>query len=124
MKPLALAGLALALSLAPAAADDYLGSYQARLSADDHQASDGYQLDTAAQVVRQDRANWHVAGSNDDEDQGDDWFASKGARARLEQMLNRPAAMSQRTRRAIMNGEPLVEVEVYARSVSVRIVGD
>ncbi len=58
------------LSLAPVAAraDQYLGSYTARLSWNDHHASDGYALDNAAQVVRQDRANVHKFGKIDRED--------------------------------------------------------
>ena len=34
-----------------AAADEFLGSYVARISEQDHQASDGYPLDTAGQMV-------------------------------------------------------------------------
>ena len=113
----------LAAAVAPAAADRLLGSYQARLSQDDHKASDGYRLDTAAQVVRQDRANWHKFGSGDAEDEDDDWFGSTQARARLEQMLNRPGAIDDRTRRAILRGEPVVEVTVYQNSVRVDLVG-
>lgn len=36
----------------PASADQYLGSYVARISDRDHHASDGYELSTAAQMVR------------------------------------------------------------------------
>ncbi|MDN2568288.1 hypothetical protein N1F89_18850 [Aquibium sp. A9E412] len=118
----ALIGAALALPAGGALADQYLGSYVARLSWDDHHASDGYRLDTAAQVVRQDRANVHRFGIVDREDQDDPWFRSANARARLESMLNRPSAMSDRTRRAIMRGEPLVEVEVYRSSVRVQLL--
>ena len=102
-----------------AAADTYLGSYVARLSPHDHEASDGYPLDNAAQVVRQDRANYHKFGWIDAEDTGDSWFASAKARERLQAMLERRGAMDARTRRAIMNGTPLIEVEVYRRSVKV-----
>lgn len=105
-----------------AAQDQYLGSYVARLSWKDHEASDGYELDTAAQVVRQDRANVHSGFHTDEEDDFDNWFTSNSRRARFERMLNRPGAMSQGTRRAIMRGEPLVEVEVYRNSVRVNLV--
>ena len=37
-------------------------------------------------------------------------------------MLERPGAMDGATRRAIVNGEPLVEVEVHSSSVRVRIL--
>jgi hypothetical protein len=105
-----------------AAADEYLGSYQARISEQDHQASDGYPLDTAAQMVRQDRANWHKFGNGDSDDQDDPWFTSNSQRSRLERMLGQGGAMSSGTRRAIVNGEPLIEVEVYRNSVRVSII--
>lgn len=107
-----------------ASADEYLGSYVARISANDHQASDGYPLDSAAQMVRQDRANWHKFGYGDREDQDDPWFGSANARARFEKMLLRKGSMTQATQRAIMRGEPVVEVEVYRNSVRVSILGD
>ena len=123
--PIFAAGLlvALATGTSIAAADTFLDSYIARISADDHQASDGYPLDSAAQCVRQDRANWHKFGSGDAEDQGDDFFDSTAARARFEKMLLKPGAMTQATQRAIMNGEPVVEVEVYRNSVRVNVIG-
>jgi len=105
-------------------ADEFLGSYEARISDNDHQASDGYALDTAAQMVRQDRANWHKFGSGDAEDEDDPWFGSTGARARMEKMLNRNGAMSSSTRRRIVNGEPVVQVDVYRNSIKVSIIGD
>lgn len=115
------AGLASAPSLA--AADELLGSYVARISWKDHEASDGYKLDTAAQVVRQDRANVHLNIQTDEEDGDDSWFASKASRARLEKMLNQSGAMNSTTRNAILNGEPLIRVDVYRNSVKVKIIG-
>ena len=120
---LAAAALVLALGIGTAAADEYLGSYVARISDSDHQASDGYQLESAAQMVRQDRANWHKFGSGDAEDQDDPWFRSTAARARFEKMLLKGGAMSAATKRAIVNGEPVVEVEVYRNSVVVNVIG-
>lgn len=106
----------------PASADQLLGAYVARLSWKDHQASDGYVLDTAAQVVRQDRANVHRHIHTDEEDDIDVWFNSNAKRARFEQLLNKPGAMNSAMRRAILNGEPLIEVTVYRNSVKVRII--
>jgi len=114
--------LTVLVGAASASADEYLGSYQARISGQDHQASDGYPLDTAAQMVRQDRANWHKFGNSDSEDQDDPWFGSNGQRSRLERMLGQGGAMSSGVRRAIINGEPLIEVEVYRNSVRVSII--
>lgn len=106
-----------------ARADSPLGSYIARLSPQDHHASDGYRLDTAAQVVRQDRANWHKFGYGDREDEDDPWFRTAAARANLERMLNKAGAMDSATRSAILHGTPVVEVQVYRNRVTVDIIG-
>ncbi|CAN7418170.1 hypothetical protein LJR234_002849 [Mesorhizobium amorphae] len=116
--------LASALGTSAAKADDMLGSYVARISERDHQASDGFPLDSAAQMVRQDRANWHKFHRRDSDDEGDDWFSSNDDRADLQRMLERGGAMSSSTRRAIVNGEPLIQVDVYSRSVRVSILED
>jgi hypothetical protein len=82
---LALAAGALAmLTASQALADQFLGSYVARIGRADHFASDGYPLDTAAQMVRQDRANVHKFGKVDPGDESDPWFGSTASRARLE----------------------------------------
>jgi hypothetical protein len=106
----------------PAHADQLLGSYVARLSDQDHHASDGYALDTAAQVIRQDRANFHKFHQRDGEDSDDPWFASPDARARLERMLNSGGAMNEATRSAVFHGSPIVRVDVYRDSVRVEII--
>ncbi|MER8462761.1 hypothetical protein [Mesorhizobium sp. M1396] len=117
------AGLLLASLLGGAAhADDMLGSYVARISDRDHQASDGYALDNAAQMVRQDRANWHKFHRRDSDDEGDRWFRTNAQRADLQRMLERGGAMSSSTKRAIVNGEPLIQVDVYENSVRVSVL--
>ncbi len=116
--------LALCLAAGSARADSLLGSYEARISQRDKQASDGYALDTAAQMVRQDRANWHKFGSGDDEDQGDDFFATTQSRVKLENMLNKKDAMNPATRKAIVRGEPVIQVDVYRYSVRVGILAN
>lgn len=113
----------LAAAAGTAQADQLLGSYVARISGKDHRASDGYPLDTAAQMVRQDRANWHKFGRGDAEDEDDVWFTTTASRVRLERMLGRSGAMSASTRKAIVSGDPVVEVTVYANSVKVRVIG-
>lgn len=113
----------LSMSALPVLADSPLGSYIARLSPQDHFNSSGKRLDNAAQVVRQDRANCHRFGYGDPEDEHDRWFGSNNARARLETMLGRPGAMDQATRRAILSGTPVVEVQVYPSRVRVDIIG-
>lgn len=117
-----LAGLVATTAAFEAAANDYLGSYVARLSRVDHFASDGYPLDNAAQVVRQDRANVHRFGRADREDDFDPWFRTNAQRARLQNLLQRPGALGPRVRQAIMRGTPLISVDVYRSRVVVRIV--
>lgn len=119
------AAVALTASLAGAQAvraDELLGSYLARISDTDKQASDGYALETAAQMVRQDRANWHKYGSGDGEDQADDYLDSANSRARFERMLKAPGAMDADTRNAIVDGNPLIQVSLYRNSVSVELM--
>jgi len=116
------AGLLVAGFAATAHADDFLGSYVARISDEDHFASDGYRLDSAAQMVRQDRANYHKFHRRDRDDERDSWFRSNDDRARLERMLQRPGAMSGSTKNAIVRGEPLIQVDVYTRSVRVTVL--
>ena len=126
MKPI-VGALAAGLLIAPmafpvAAADELIGTYVARISWKDHEASDGYKLDTAAQVVRQDRANVHKHIQTDEEDDIDVWFTTNAKRSQFEKMLNKKGAIDQATRRAIMQGEPLIEVEVYRNSVRVTLL--
>ena len=106
-----------------ASADEFLGSYVARISYQDKQASDGYPLDTAAQMVRQDRANFHKFHNSDPNDENDVWFRSNDSRSRLERMLGQGGAMSSGVRRAIINNEPLIQVDVYRNHVEVTIIG-
>jgi len=65
-------------------ANDMMGSCIARISERDHHASDGYTLDNAAQIVRQDRANWHRFHQRDRDDEVGAWFRTDDQRARLQ----------------------------------------
>ena len=75
-------------------------------------------------MVRQDRANWHKFHRRDRDDEGDGWFRTNDQRADLQRMLERSGAMSSSTKRAIVNGEPLIQVDVYENSVRVSILED
>lgn len=98
-------------------------SYVARLSAADHFNSNGVRLTNVAAIIRQDRANLYVFGKGDREDEQDSFFADKGNRARLEAMLNRGTA-SKGARQAIVNGTPMIRVDVYSDFINVEIYGD
>lgn len=100
-----------------------LDSYIARLSAQDHVNSYGERLSSAAAIIRQDRANFHVYGRQDSEDEGDSYFSSAGNRALMEAMLNRGTA-TPGVRRAIVYGEPLVRVDIYPGRVVVTLLDD
>ena len=123
MKVLYLTAAALLVATATASAQQLLDSYTARLSAADHFNSNGARLTSAAAIIRQDRANLYVFGSQDPEDETDSFFDDKANRARLERMLNR-GAFSPSARRAILNGTPLIHVEIYRDFINVYVERD
>ena len=98
-------------------------SYVARLSARDHFNSNVQRLTSAAAIIRQDRANYYVYGIRDREDEPDTFFQSKENRALLEGLLEHgrssPAAIDR-----VVNGTPLIRVDVYQNFITVSIVSD
>jgi hypothetical protein len=116
MKTLArtlLVSVALLAFGAPAFAQgDPVESYCATLGEADHYASDGYPLDNAAAIIRQDRANYHEFGIQDRGDENDSIFDVKSNRARLEAML-RNGTIDRAASRAIVRGTPDICVDVY-----------
>ncbi len=102
----------LAFAAAPATAQELIESYQARLSSSDHFNSSGERLTAPAAIIRQDRANFHKFGIRDPEDEGDRYFANQGNRAYMERLLER-GHTSREARRAIVNGTPMIRVELY-----------
>jgi len=103
------------------AQDDPVDSYCATLGPDDHFASDGYPLDNAAAIIRQDRANFHQFGVRDPSDENDSIFSIKSNRARLEQML-RNGTISRSASRAIVRGTPDICVDVYDDFINVTLL--
>jgi hypothetical protein len=102
---------------------EFIESYTARLSAHDHFNSNGQRLRDPAAIIRQDRANFYVYGLRDSEDQPDSYFSIKANRARLEQLLE-----NGRTTReaiyAVVNGTPLIRVDIYENGVTVTIISE
>jgi hypothetical protein len=98
-----------------------LEQYNARLSARDHFNSFGERITSAAAIIRQDRANVHRFGLRDRGDELDSFFASAANRAALERLLAH-GRMSAATRDAIVNGEPLIHVDIYAGYVVVTLL--
>jgi hypothetical protein len=105
--------LAMLLALAaPAAAQVLVETYQAELGPQDHFASDGVPLRTAAGIIRQDRANYHRFNRRDPFDGPDRTFADVNMRAALEQMILR-GGLAPAVEAAIINGQPRIEVEIW-----------
>lgn len=110
--------LALALILAApfaAQAQQLMGSYNAYIGQQDLYNSNGVRLSSAAQILRQDRANYHRFGISQ---QGDDWdpyFGDINNRARLEQMVNN-GGLQPYIRNAIMGGNVFVVINVYGQN--------
>ena len=120
MKKLLLSGL-LALSAAVSAQAGYIESYTARLIARDHYNSNGERLESAAAIIRQNRANFYVYGIRTDEDEPDSFFSRKSNRAVLEQLLEHGTA-TRETINEIINGTPLIRVDVYTEHVDVTVL--
>lgn len=99
-------------STSSAHAQQLVGSYVSRLSGQDHFNSQGVRLRSAATIIRQDRANFHEFGRRDVEDGGDRFFASKRNRSLLEHFLANGSA-TPGTLSAIVNGTPLIRVDIY-----------
>ena len=97
---------------APVLADELVESYIARLGHSDHFNSYGERLTSAAAIIRQDRANYHVFGRFDPEDERDSFFASKRNRAVLESMLQN-GRISRAALNEIVHGEPLVKISIW-----------
>jgi hypothetical protein len=102
---------------------NYVETYTARLSPRDHYNSNGVRLQSAAAIIRQDRANYYVYGLRDSEDEPDPYFSSKNNRARLEEMLENGRTTPDAIDR-IVNGTPLIRVDIYATGISVTILSD
>ncbi len=115
-------GLLLAMSPCAAFAQP-IESYVARLSAADHFNSNGERLTSVAAIIRQDRANLYALGKGDPEDETDSFFSDKANRARLESMLNRGTA-NKAARHAILNGTPVIRVDIYRDFINVEVYRD
>lgn len=96
--------------------------YRARIGAGDHFNSRGVRLPDAAQVVQQDRANYHIRGIRDPEDEFDPRFAERAARRTLPALLS--TGISAEDARKIMRGKPLVEVRVFADRAEARVIAE
>lgn len=102
-------------------ASDPIESYCATMGKRDHFASDGYPLDNAAAIIRQDRANFHAFGKRDPSDENDSTFSSKANRAALEGWL-RAGSIDADAEDAIVNGTPDVCIDIYEDYINVVVL--
>ena len=95
-------------------------SYLARLGERDHFTFRGKPLSRASSILRQDRANYHRFSIRDPEDQSDPLFANKAARTQLVRNLER---ITPEVEQRIINGTPLVRVQVWGDHATVTVIG-
>jgi hypothetical protein len=113
--------LVLLASTAALAQGRVLTEYTTRIGPQDKVNSVGDRLETAAAILRQDRANYHRFDQADAEDEGDDVFDDRHERGRFERLMSRGVVRPD-TARAIINGTPLVRVTVYATRMDVEVI--
>lgn len=96
--------------------------YRARLSSRDHFNSSGKRLKNVEGILRQDRANYHK-GKGDEDDGPDPLFRTASGRNGMD--ARRAVAVGAKSatwEKAIIEGTPLVEVEVTDKELKVKIL--
>jgi len=88
--------------------------YFARISARDHYNKRGNKLTKVADILQQDRANFYKYGIRDSEDTPDNYFFKKENRFKIRRMLKN-GYISGDTAYQIINGTPLVKVEIHKK---------
>jgi len=96
--------------------------YYARLSKADHFNSNKKKLTSVAAIIKQDRANFHEFGKQDKEDTNDVYFSTFPDREKLEGMLKEGNKISEKARKVIINGRPLIKVEIYKNRIYVKLL--
>jgi hypothetical protein len=96
-----------------------LESYLARIGTQDHYSSRGHPLRKIADILQQDRANYHRFSTRDPDDSPDTFFRSRRNRSRMGTLLRR-GWIEPGLREAILRGNPLVRVERYPDHLEVR----
>lgn len=97
--------------------DVLLESYDAYIGQQDLFNSSGRRLTKPWQIVRQDRANFHMYRRGDRYDDWDTFFGDPVNREMLEQMLRR-GFIAPQAARDIVQGDVLIRVEIYGRGRS------
>lgn len=89
-------------------------SYRAYIGHDDLYNSKGERLTQPWQIIRQDRANYHVYRRRDRGDQGDRFFSLPYNRQRLEAMLA-SGTIADDAANLIVGGNVRIKVDIYGR---------
>lgn len=111
MKNLILAAIAATAVAGGASAQDAsIGTYMALLGPEDLVNSSGARLTDAAAIIAQDRANFHRFGIRHASDEADPWFASRGHRMAIPELV----VIDQVAADIIVRQGALVAVTVYA----------
>lgn len=106
------------LSLIPdsVVAQGLIERYTAYIASDDLYNSDGHRLDTASQVLHQDRANVNSAGKRQSGDQPDAIFINYSRRQLLERILN-DQFKNVDLRNEIYRGNVMIVVELFGTNL-------
>ncbi|MEM7177170.1 MAG: hypothetical protein AAF503_05660 [Pseudomonadota bacterium] len=92
------------------AQDTRIGSYMALIGPEDLTNSSGARLTNAPAIIAQDRANYHRFGIRHELDETDPWFAGRGHRMAIPELV----VMSPATADVIVRQGALVAVTIYA----------
>lgn len=98
-----------------------IDSYYARLSKQDHFNSSGNPLTKVEGIIQQDRANVYALGRRDHEDNLDYFFAIKENRALIGTLIAN-SRISDEASAAIINGTPLVFVQIYKGYITIKVM--
>jgi len=99
----------------PAQAEEYaVGGYAAFIGPEDLRNSKGVRLESAAAILRQDRANVHRFGIRHADDEIDPWFHQPAARAAMAGMLKNGGGIHPAYEKFIRAGGVFVYVTIYA----------
>lgn len=117
----ALVAISVLLPTASASAREQpLETYYATLSAWDRIDGMGHRLTSVADIVRQDRANYHNRHLRDPSDIGDRYFRKEANRRQIPALLA-AGRMDADTTRRILEQRPRVRVDRYADRLEVTI---
>jgi hypothetical protein len=103
--------LAAGLGASGAAAQEVVASYAAYIGAADLVNSNGQRLSTPAQVLRQDRANYHRFGIAQAGDEWDPLFSAVDNRAAMEAMVS-AGGVDPAAAQILANGGGMVVVQI------------